>query len=78
MRKHLAKRLRGQQKLKGNLLKRYLVVNHNYRVATRFFSYRVIEEELRVMTRRPQNLYRLLGRTEAKRTELRKAFKRNA
>ena len=38
------------------------MVEHNYEVAGRFFSYEVVEDELRLMMRRPQNIYRLLGR----------------
>jgi len=38
------------------------MVEHNYEVASRFFSYEVVEEELRLMMRRPHNIYRLLGR----------------
>jgi glycosyltransferase involved in cell wall biosynthesis len=38
------------------------MVGHNYEVASRFFSYEVVEDELRLMMRRPQNIYRLLGR----------------
>ncbi len=40
------------------------MVEHNYEVATRFFSYEVLEDELRLMMSRPQNIYRLLGRRE--------------
>lgn len=38
------------------------MVEHNYEVAGRFFSYEVVEDELRLVMRRPQNIYRLLGR----------------
>jgi glycosyltransferase involved in cell wall biosynthesis len=38
------------------------MVEHNYEVASRFFSYEVVEDELRLMMQRPQNIYRLLGR----------------
>ncbi|MFC1597285.1 glycosyltransferase [Planctomycetota bacterium] len=38
------------------------MVEHNYEVASRFFSYEVVEDELRLMMRRPHNIYRLLGR----------------
>jgi len=38
------------------------MVQHNYEVAGRFFSYEVVEEELRLIMRRPQNIYRLLRR----------------
>lgn len=38
------------------------MVDHNYEVANRFFSYSVLEEELRAVMTRPQNIYRALGR----------------
>jgi glycosyltransferase involved in cell wall biosynthesis len=38
------------------------MVEHNYEVASQFFSYEVVEDELHLMMRRPQNIYRLLGR----------------
>ena len=38
------------------------MVEHNYEVASQFFSYEVVEDELRLMIQRPQNIYRLLGR----------------
>ena len=38
------------------------MVDHNYRVAQEFFSYEVLEAELRLIIERPQNIYRLLGR----------------
>jgi glycosyltransferase involved in cell wall biosynthesis len=38
------------------------MVEHNYKVANRFFSYEVLEAELRLLIERPQNIYRLLGR----------------
>ncbi len=41
---------------------RQQMVEHNYEVASRFFSYEVVEDELRLMMRRPHNIYRLLGR----------------
>jgi glycosyltransferase involved in cell wall biosynthesis len=41
---------------------RQQMVEHNYEVASRFFSYEVVEEELRMIMRRPHNIYRLLGR----------------
>ena len=37
------------------------VVEHNYEVAHEFFSYEVLEAELRLMVERPHNIYRLLG-----------------
>jgi len=38
------------------------MVEHNYQVANEFFSYEVLEAELRLMVERPHNIYRLLGR----------------
>ena len=38
------------------------MVEHNYRVAEQFFGYHVVCEELQLIVRRPQNVYRLLGR----------------
>ncbi len=38
------------------------MVEHNYRVASEYFGYQVLEEELRMMVRRPQNIYRMIGR----------------
>jgi len=38
------------------------MVEHNYEVAAQFFSYEVVEDELRSIIQRPQNIYRLLGR----------------
>jgi len=38
------------------------MVAHNYEVAKRFFSFSVLEEELRSIILRPQNVYRVLGR----------------
>jgi glycosyltransferase involved in cell wall biosynthesis len=37
------------------------MVEHNYEVARQFFSYEVLEAELRLMVQRPHNIYRLLG-----------------
>ena len=42
------------------------MVDHNYAVANEFFSYEVVEEELRGIARRPQNLYRVIGRRRAR------------
>lgn len=39
------------------------MVEHNYQVANRFFSYEVLEAELRLIVERPHNIYRLLGTT---------------
>jgi glycosyltransferase involved in cell wall biosynthesis len=38
------------------------MVEHNYRLAQRFFSFEILEEELRMLIQRPQNIYRWLGR----------------
>ena len=38
------------------------MAEHNYEVANEFFSYEVLEAELRLMVERPHNIYRLLGR----------------
>jgi glycosyltransferase involved in cell wall biosynthesis len=38
------------------------MVEHNHEVASQFFSYEVVEDELRLMMRRPQNIYRLVER----------------
>jgi glycosyltransferase involved in cell wall biosynthesis len=38
------------------------MVDHNYEIANEFFSYEVLEHELRLMVDRPHNIYRLLQR----------------
>ncbi len=38
------------------------MVDENYELARRFFSYRVLEDELRLIIQRPHNIYRMLGR----------------
>ena len=38
------------------------MVEHNYGVARDFYSYEVLEAELRLMVERPHNIYRLMGR----------------
>lgn len=38
------------------------MADHNYEVAREFFSYEVLRDELELIVRRPQNIYRLLGR----------------
>ncbi len=38
------------------------MVEHNYEIANEFFSFEVLEAELRLMVERPQNIYRLLKR----------------
>ncbi len=42
------------------------MVDHNYEIAREFFSYEVLEAELRVMVERPHNIYRLLGQKKRK------------
>ena len=41
------------------------MIEHNYEVADQFFGYHVVEDELRLMLRRPQNIYRLEGRARS-------------
>ena len=43
------------------------MVEHNYEIANEFFSYEVLEAELRLMVERPHNIYRLLGRGQGRR-----------
>ncbi len=50
-------------RLLDNSQQRHAMVEHNYEVANEFFSYEVLEEELRLMVERPQNIYRFIGRT---------------
>lgn len=38
------------------------MVEHNYEIANEYFSFEVLEAELRLMVQRPQNIYRLLKR----------------
>ncbi len=38
------------------------MVEENYEIAGEFFSYEVLEDELRLIVKRPHNIYRLLGR----------------
>ena len=38
------------------------MVEHNYAVGREWFSYEVVEDELQLIIRRPQNLYRLSRR----------------
>ncbi|MGI9455803.1 MAG: glycosyltransferase [Aeoliella sp.] len=38
------------------------MVDHNYEVAREYFSYEVLESELRLMVGRPHNVYRLISR----------------
>ncbi len=42
------------------------MVDHNYKVGKEFFSYEVLEAELRLIVERPHNIYRLLGRGQAR------------
>ncbi len=39
------------------------MVEHNYKIASRFFGYHVVEDEIRFLFQRPQNVYRWLART---------------
>ncbi len=41
------------------------MVEHNYQVANEYFSYEVLERELRTIVERPQNIYRVLRQREA-------------
>ncbi len=43
---------------------RTCMVDMNYEIANQFFSFQVVEDELRALARRPQNMYRLLGRSD--------------
>jgi glycosyltransferase involved in cell wall biosynthesis len=45
------------------------MVEQNYRIANEFFSYEVLEAELRLMVERPQNIYRVLKRGRGQRKE---------
>ena len=45
------------------------MVEHNYEVANEFFSFEVLEAELRLMVQRPQNIYRLLKRGRPQRKQ---------
>jgi len=38
-------------------------VEHNYQIASRFFGYHVVEDEVRALFKRPQNIYRWLAKT---------------
>lgn len=38
------------------------MVEHNYQLGAQYFGYDVVEDELRSMMKRPQNIYRLIGR----------------
>jgi len=49
-------------KVLGDAEYRREMVELNYEIANEFFSYEVLEEELRLITQRPHNIYRLLGR----------------
>jgi glycosyltransferase involved in cell wall biosynthesis len=46
--------------------RRQEMVDHNYQVGKEFFSYEILEAELRFMVERPHNIYRLLGRGQAR------------
>jgi hypothetical protein len=45
------------------------MVEHNYEVANEFFSFEVLEAELRLLVERPQNIYRLLKRGRRQRKQ---------
>ncbi len=45
------------------------MVEHNYEVANEFFSFEVLEAELRLIVQRPQNIYRLLNRGRPQRKQ---------
>ena len=47
--------------------RRQEMVDRNYEVGKEFFSYEVLEAELRVMVERPHNIYRLLSRERDRR-----------
>jgi glycosyltransferase involved in cell wall biosynthesis len=49
-------------KVLGDAKYRQEMVDENYEVARRFFSYEVLEDELQLIIQRPHNIYRLLGR----------------
>ena len=46
----------------GDAAYRQQMVDHNYEVARQFYSYEVLEAELRLMIQRPHNIYRLIRR----------------
>jgi len=46
--------------------RRQEMVDHNYEIARKFFSYEVLEAELRLMVERPHNIYRLIGQDRRK------------
>lgn len=56
-------------RLLDNPARRQEMVDHNYQVASEFFSYEILEAEMRLMIERPQNIYRLVkrGREQRKR-----------
>ena len=41
-------------------------VEYNYEVASRFFGYHVVRDELEMLMHRPQNVHRLIGKKYAK------------
>ncbi|MBM4090349.1 MAG: glycosyltransferase family 4 protein [Planctomycetes bacterium] len=49
-------------KVLGDARYRQQMVDENYEVARRFFSYEILENELRLIVQRPHNIYRFLGR----------------
>ena len=42
------------------------MVEENYEIANEFFSYEVLEAELRLIIQRPHNIYRSLDRRRCK------------
>ena len=50
------------QRLLGDAQYRKELVDHNYHIASEYFSFEVLEAELKLIIERPQNVYRLLGR----------------
>ncbi|MHC4400994.1 MAG: glycosyltransferase [Planctomycetota bacterium] len=54
-------------KVLGDAAYRQEMVDHNYEIANQFFSYEVLEEELKLMIERPHNIYRFLGRRRSAR-----------
>lgn len=56
-------------RLLDNPARRQEMVDHNYQVASEFFSYEALEAEMHLMIERPQNIYRLVkrGREQRKR-----------
>ena len=45
-----------------NSAERERMVEHNYKIANRFFDYDVLRDEFEILLRRPHNIYRSYGR----------------